>query len=143
MTSEKMLRAVIDTNVLFEGLTQQHSLAGSIIDAWLVDLFQPYTTNALVSEYADVLSRKLSPQRWHQLQPLLGTLLTKTQFVEIHYTWRPISPDPADDHIIDCAMNANAIIVTANLRDFRRAKDMLGVTIMSPFEFVVELAKIE
>ena len=143
MSTGTVLRAVIDTNVVFEGLTQQQGLAGSIIDAWLADLFQAYATNALVSEYADVLSRKLSPQRWQQLQPLLGSLLQKTQFTEIHYTWRPVSPDPADDHIIDCAMNANATIVTANLRDFRKAKEMLGVTVMAPLEFAVELTKIE
>jgi putative PIN family toxin of toxin-antitoxin system len=141
MSIDTVLRAVIDTNVVFEGLTKQGGLAGGIIDAWLADLFQAYASNALAYEYADVLSRKLSEKRWQQLQPVLGALLNKVYFVEIHYSWRPISPDPADDHIIDCAMNVNAIIVTSNIRDFQKAKRMLGVNIMSPLEFVTELAK--
>ncbi|RME49356.1 MAG: PIN domain-containing protein [Caldilineae bacterium] len=133
------LRAVIDTNVVFEGLTKQGSVGGVIIEAWLAGMFQAFVTNALAYEYRDVLSRKLSPGRWQQLRPVLGRLLKNAQFVDTHYSWRPISPDPADDHIIDCAMNGNAIIVTANLRDFRLAQEALGVQVMSPLEFVLKL----
>lgn len=133
------LRAVIDTNVVFEGLTKRETTAGVIIEAWLADTFQAFVTNALAYEYRDVLSRKLSPNRWQRLQPALGTLLKNAQFVTIHYSWRPISPDPGDDHIIDCAMNSNAMIVTANLRDFRLAQESLGVQVMPPLEFVLEL----
>jgi predicted nucleic acid-binding protein len=135
------LRAVIDTNVVFEGLTKRGAIAGVIIDAWLADTFHAFATNALAYEYRDVLSRKLSPIRWQRLQPALGTLLKKTHFVDIHYSWRPISPDPGDDHIIDCAMNSNAIIVTANLRDFQLAQESLGVRVVSPLEFVLELGQ--
>ena len=135
------LHVVVDTNVVFEGLTKRGGIQGIIIDAWLNDVFQAYATNALAYEYADVLSRKLSPNRWLKLQPVLGTLLKKAQFVDIHYSWRPISPDPGDDHIIDCAMNANAIVVTANIRDFQLAQDTLGMRVVSPLEFVVNLTK--
>lgn len=141
MMTANSLRAVIDTNVVFEGLTKQGTTAGVIIEAWLADMFQPFVTNALAYEYRDVLSRKLSPTRWQQLQPALGTLLKKAQFVDVHYSWRPISSDPGDDHIIDCAMDSNAMIVTANLRDFRLAQESLGVQVMSPLEFVLELGQ--
>jgi putative PIN family toxin of toxin-antitoxin system len=133
------LRAVIDTNVVFEGLTKQGGVAGVIIEAWLDDLFQAYVTNALAYEYADVLARKLSSNRWEQLQPVLRTLLRKASFVDIHYSWRPVSPDPGDDHIIDCAMNSAAIVVTTNIRDFQLAQESLGVKVLSPLEFVIEL----
>jgi predicted nucleic acid-binding protein len=132
------LRAVIDTNIVFEGLTKRGTTAGVIIEAWLADTFQAFVTNALAYEYRDVLSRKLSPTRWQRLQPALGTLLRKAQYVDIHYSWRPISPDPGDDHIINCALNCNAMIVTANLGDFRLAQESLGVQVLSPLEFVVE-----
>ncbi len=141
MIPNSPLRVVIDTNVVFEGLTKRGGIAGVIIDAWLDDMFQAYVANALAYEYVDVLSRKLSPSRWLHLQPVLGTLLKKSHFIDIYYSWRPISPDPGDDHIIDCAMNANAIIVTANIRDFQLAQESLGVKVVSPLEFVIELVK--
>jgi predicted nucleic acid-binding protein len=130
------LRAIIDTNVVFTGLTQQGNACGLIIDTWLAGLFQPCVCNTLAVEYADVLSRKLSGERWERLKPVLGTLLRKADFALVHYTWRPASPDPGDDHLIDCAMNANAVLVTENLRDFALAKAALGIQVFSPVAFL-------
>ncbi|WP_263480348.1 PIN domain-containing protein [Oscillatoria salina] len=36
MLARSKPRVVIDTNVVFEGLTKQRSAAGLIVDAWLV-----------------------------------------------------------------------------------------------------------
>ncbi|RMD64650.1 hypothetical protein D6833_04105 [Candidatus Parcubacteria bacterium] len=57
----------------------------------------------------------------------------------IYFSWRPISPDPGDDHVIDCAMNAGALIISANVRDFMRAQEMLGLTVVRPEEFLARL----
>lgn len=135
------MRVVIDTNVVFEGLTKQGGAAGLLIDSWLADLLEVYVSDALVYEYVDVLFRKLSKFRWQELQPVLGTLISKTKFTSIYYSWRPTSPDPGDDLVIDCGMNAAATIVTLNIRDFRRAQKSLGLQIMTPTELIIELAK--
>jgi PIN domain len=74
MSISTSLRVVVDTNVVFEGLTYQGNAAGLIVEAWLANLFQPCVSNALAYEYVDVLSRKLSPDRWQKLQPVLGKL---------------------------------------------------------------------
>lgn len=141
MPSSAPSRVVIDTNVIFEGLTKRGGAAGLIIEAWLVGLLRVYVSNALAYEYADVLSRKLSAARWQRIKPVLGTLLARAEFVPIYYSWRPSSPDPGDDHVIDCAMNAGAIVVSANVRDFQLAKQTLGLRVMTPVEFVHLLAK--
>jgi predicted nucleic acid-binding protein len=135
------VRAVIDTNVLFEGLTRQGSAPGLIIDAWFADLFQPCVSNALAYEYLDVLSRKLSESRWKQIAPVYAALIAKAEFTIIHYVWRLSSPDPADEHLIDCALNAGAILVTFNIKDFEKARTSLGVNVMKPVEFVLKLAE--
>jgi predicted nucleic acid-binding protein len=134
------LRVVIDTNVVFEGLTRQGGAAGLVIDAWRVGLLQVHVSNALAYEYVDVLSRKLSEARWQRLQPVLGTLLSLAEFVTVYYSWRPSSPDPGDEHVIDCAMNAGAVVVTSNVRDFQTARKSLGLKVMTPVEIVIELA---
>lgn len=134
------MRVVIDTNVLLTGLTKQRGAEGLIIDGALAGLFQVYVSNALAYEYVDVLSRKLSSKRWKKLQLVLGTLLRMAQFTPIYYSWRPTSPDPGDDLVIDCAMNADAIVVTSNVRDFSSAKKSLGLSVMNPTEFLTQLA---
>ena len=132
---------VVDTNVVFEGLTRQGGASGFIIEAWLNGLFQAYVSDALAYEYVAVLSEHLSPQRWQAIQTVLSALLTRAEFVTVYYRWRPTSPDPGDDHIIDCAMNAGAIVVTYNIKDFRMAQKGLGLWVMTPVEFVRFLAE--
>lgn len=137
------LQVVVDTNVLLEGLSLQGGAPGLIIDAWRADLFQACVSNALAYEYADVLSRKLSARRWRTLRPVVGALLEKARFVVVYFSWRPISPDKADDHIIDCAMNAGAGVVTGNIRHFRKASESLGLPVWTPVELVYKLASEE
>jgi predicted nucleic acid-binding protein len=142
MTRQRMLQAVIDTNVVFEGLTTQGSAPGLIVEAWLSQLFVACVSNALAYEYTDVLARKLAPRRWHQLQPIVGMLLAWARFVPVYFSWRPMSVDPGDDHVIDCAMNAGVPVVTANVQDFRLAQQTLGLVVLTPVDFVTRLAQI-
>ena len=140
MAEQREVQAVIDTNVLFEGLTNQGNVPGLIIDAWHSGLFTACVSTALAYEYIDVLGRKLSQARWRRLQPVVGVLLTQAQFVPIYFSWRPISPDPGDDHVIDCAMNAGVPVVTLNGGDFRQAEHRLGLVVLTPVDFVTRLA---
>ena len=141
MPSVERIQAVIDTNVLFEGLTRQGGAAGYVIEAWLASQLAVQVSDALAYEYVDVLSRKLSEKRWKMLRPVLGRLLSQAQFVTIYFSWRPISPDKADDKVIDCAMNAAAAIVTSNLRHFQTARELLGLEVLTPLELVLRLAE--
>ena len=113
----------------------------TIIESWLAGLLEVYISDALAYEYVDVLSRKLSPSRWSELQPILGSLLSQTKFTPIYYSWRPTSPDAGDDLVIDCGMNAGATVVTFNIRDFRRARESLGLQVMTPTELIIKLAQ--
>ncbi|WP_072016218.1 putative toxin-antitoxin system toxin component, PIN family [Leptolyngbya sp. KIOST-1] len=134
------LRIVVDTNVVFEGLTKQGGASGLIIDAWLAGLMVTCVSNALAYEYSDVLSRKLLEERWSRLKPVLGRLLSIAQYTNIYFSWRPTSPDRGDDLVIDCAMNAGAIVVTSNIRDFQSARQSLGLRVLTPVQFVGVLA---
>lgn len=137
---EPRLRAVIDTNVVFEGLTKRGGAAGLIMEAWLAGGFDVFVSDALAYEYVAVLSRKLSQARWQRIRPVLEAMLRQAEFVTIYYSWRPASPDRADEHVIDCAMNAGAMVVTSNLRDFEMARQALGLRVVTPVELVNQMA---
>ena len=135
-----MIRAVLDTNVVFEGLSRKGSACGLIVDTWHAGLLTACVSNPLICEYHDVFSRKFSERRWSQLKPLLGELINDHgKFITVWFSWRPVSPDPADDHVIDCAMNARAPVVTSNVRDFRIAERELGLNVMTPVTFLKHL----
>lgn len=134
------MRAVIDTNVLFEGLTKQGGACGLLVEAWRAGALQACVSNTLIFEYLDVLGRKLSLASWNRVEPLLKSLLEQAEFVTIYYTWRPSSPDPGDEHIIDCAMTAGVPVVTFNTRDFRSAQKLLQLEVITPAEALAALA---
>jgi predicted nucleic acid-binding protein len=134
-----VVNAVIDTNILFAGLTDGDVASDLVVEAWRATLFRPCVSTALALEYESTLSKKLAAQRWEQMQPILSTLLDAAVFVHINFTWRPASSDPGDDFVIDCALNANAMIVTQNKRDFRLARRELGLQVMSADDFVALL----
>jgi hypothetical protein len=56
-----------------------------------------------------------------------------------YFTWRPSSPDPGDDLVIDGALNANALLVSSNVRDFRLAQQTLGLRLATPVQFLTLL----
>ena len=81
-------------------------------------------------EYEDILSRKLSKRRWSDLKHIFTDILFRMNLTDIIISYRPSSPDPGDDHVIDCAVNSNIVIVTNNTKDFKLAKRALGIKIL-------------
>ena len=130
-----MLRAVIDTNVVFEGLTHLGPSA-SVVDAWSGGRFQPCVSTALAFEYQDVLARKLAPTRGEAALKALQALLSRCEHVPVHFSYRPASRDPGDDFVVDCVMNSRAVLVTSNVRDFLLASRELGFPILRPADFL-------
>jgi hypothetical protein len=82
MNAMERIRAVIDTNVVFEGLTYREGPAGTIVSAWMAELFQSCVSQALAYEYRDVLARKLDPERWARIRLVLDALCEDVQEIE-------------------------------------------------------------
>jgi len=131
----RLIRVVVDTNVVFEGLTHLGS-AAEVIDAWAARRFQPCISTALAFEYQDVLERKLSPRRGEDVLLALQALLVRCVYVPIRYSYRPSSRDPGDDLVVDCVLNSRAVLVTNNVKDFTGPSKTLGFRIFQPAEFL-------
>ena len=136
-----VLRAVIDTNVMFEGLSKAGTDGDFVVQAWMSELFQPCVSDTLVYEYLDVFTRKFSAARWGRVEPVLQTMLKQSDLAPIFYKWRPSTLDVGDDHVVDTVMNASALLVTYNLKDFRKASQGLGFQLLSPAKFIKLLAE--
>ncbi len=53
--------------------------------------------------------------------------------VESHFMWRPQLRDPADEFVLDAAVNGQADgIVTFNIRDFADAPARFGISLYTP-----------
>lgn len=132
---------MVDTNVLIGGLSRRGP-SGAVIDAWVDRRFTSCVSTALAFEYEEVLVRKLGTRRREEAARALQALLSRSEYVPVRFTFRPASPDPGDDLVIDCVVNAGALLVTDNLRDFRTASRELSFRVLRPEE-LIELLETE
>jgi predicted nucleic acid-binding protein len=57
--------------------------------------------------------------------------------IETHYMWRPQLRDPADEFVLEAAVNGQAAaIVTFNRRDFGNVPATFGIDVLTPAEAI-------
>jgi predicted nucleic acid-binding protein len=102
---------------------------------------------ALALEYEAVLRRAaMREASWAtetELDIVLDGLLARaTRIMPIRTRLRPTLPDPADDMVLECAVQVGAVaIVTMNIRDFRPAYDLYRMDAITPGELLRRLEK--
>lgn len=85
------------------------------------------------------MSNKLKRDKRRLALVALPALLRRAEYVPIYVRVRPMSPDPDDDFVIECAVNARAVVVTHNSKDLRIAEASLGVPVFSTATFLATL----
>jgi predicted nucleic acid-binding protein len=72
----------------------------------------------------------------------LAALVSAAEAVEMNFLWRPRLRDPADELILDAAVNGRAeAVVTHNVRNFRSATLHFGIPTLTPAEYLKELQR--
>lgn len=97
----------------------------------------PLVSTALFLEYEDVLQRPLQREAHgldlQTVSRALRELASLCEAVEPHFRWRPQLSDPADEMVLEVALNGRAdCIVTHNVRDFREAAVKFGFPVLTP-----------
>jgi len=140
------MRVVLDTSVVVAGLRSRLGASNRVLVAVAEGHCKPLVTTALFLEYEAVLLRPeqqlatgLSPS---DIEGFLAALASAAEPVEVDFLWRPQLRDPADELVLEAAVNGRAeAIVTHNVTDFRADAQRFGVATLTPAEFLKELRK--
>jgi putative PIN family toxin of toxin-antitoxin system len=140
------MRVVLDTSVLVAGLRSQLGASNRVLVAVAEKRCVPLVTTALFLEYESVLLRAeqqlATGMNSADVEGFLAAFASAAEPVELNFLWRPQLRDPADEMILEAAVNGRAAaVVTHNVDDFRPAATQFGVRTMTPSEFLKELAK--
>ncbi len=140
------MRVVLDTSVLVAGLRSRLGASNRVLVAVAGRRCVPLVTTAVFLEYEAVLLRPeqqlatgMNPE---DVEGFLAAFASAAEAVELNFLWRPQLRDPADELILEAAVNGRAdAVVTHNVRDFRSATLHFGILILTPVEFLEELRK--
>lgn len=144
MSQSSQMRVVIDTNVLVAAVRSRQGASFALVSSIPTPEFQPCLSVSLYAEWQDVLTRpeNLPPGRTaEEAREFLRYLASQSELQDIHFLWRPFSPDPDDDMVLELAFAAGCQrIITHNVSDFQNS-EQLGVTALTPRDFLNQIRK--
>jgi len=133
---KKMPRLIIDTNILVAATRNAAGPSFALMQLVRRSVVTICCSPALFLEFEDVLKRPeqllVSGLQPSDIDAILNELAGLMEPVATHYQWRPQLRDPADEMVLEAAVNAQAsAIVTYNLRDFKPAQ-RFGILVLNP-----------
>ena len=140
------MRTVVDTSVLVAGLRSQLGASSRLLAAIARRRVRLLVTTAVFLEYEAVLLRpehRLAANLSEaDVSGFLRALAAAAEPVEISFRWRPQLRDPADELMLEAAVNGRAeAIVTHNVTDFEPVSVRFGIRILTPAQLLKELPK--
>ena len=131
------MRFALDTNVIVAGLRNPTGASRRLLALLADEQFEAIASVAMMLEYEAVLKRpkqltafNLTTDEIDQFLDGLATLLIP---ITPFYLWRPQLRDPADEHVLEAAINGRVdAIVTCNVRHVGTAGDRFGVDVYRP-----------
>ena len=135
---------VLDTSVLVAGLRSRRGGSNALLTRVAHEEIKPLVTTALFLEYEDVLlraeQRLATGMSEAAVAGFLAALASASEGVEVHFRWRPQLGDPADEMVLEAAINGRAdALVTHNVTDFAEAAMRFGLRVATPGAFLEEL----
>ena len=136
---------MLDTNVIVAGLRSPSGASAALIDRALKKEFTLLLTVALALEYEAVCSdpaqRIASGLRETEVDVIITALSAVAEPVTPWYLWRPQLHDPADEMVLEVAINGMADgLVTLDRRDFGNVPSRFGIALLSPLEALRRLS---
>ena len=131
------MRLVLDTDVLVAALRSDRGASRQLLISALDSEIEMLVSVPLMLEYEAVLTRPehldvsgLNPTQMNQVLDAVAKVLTP---VHLRFLWRPRLKDPADEMVLETAVNGGADgLVTFNMRHLAAAAREFGIRVFLP-----------
>jgi len=139
----KITRVVLDTNVLVAASRSLNGASFALLLALRNGQFTALASVPLMLEYEAVLKLPeqlaTSGRDAAMTDAFLDALSLFIEPVHLHYLWRPQLRDPADEMVLETALNGRAeALVTLNIADFAPASHF-RLPVLTPGAFLRRL----
>jgi putative PIN family toxin of toxin-antitoxin system len=137
------VRLVLDTNTVVSGLLWNRN-PSLLIDAALQGRVEIFTSEALLLELEDVLPRHKLARRVSASGMSIAQLAARFALLAQRIVPAVISPtsaDPDDDHVLACALAAQADLIVSGDSDLLDLKSYQGIPIVGATEALGRIAR--
>lgn len=133
-------RVVLDTNILVAASRSRLGASFALLQLLRERSFLPLVSVPLLLEYEAVLKRPehlaFGARTTHMVDAFLDAFCLYAEPIHLHYLWRPQTRDPADEMVLETALNgAASALVTLNTADFAVAKNF-KLALLTPGQFL-------
>jgi uncharacterized protein len=127
------MRATLDTNVFVSALVFGGML-GQILDLHTDEGFILCSSPAIIHELRQVLAERFE---WEEedIDTTLEAIFSRAEIVEPTMTITA-SPDPDDNHILECAVTSKSDVIVTGDDDLLRLNPFQGIQILKPRAFL-------
>jgi putative PIN family toxin of toxin-antitoxin system len=135
------MRIVLDTSVVVAGLRTRLAAGNAVLREVAQRHLIPLASPPLFLEYEDVLKRPehrlVHGLSLEAIDEFLAEFAALIEPVEVHFQWRPQTPDPNDEMVLETAINGRAkAVVTYNVADFAAAAKRFKTSVLSPADLL-------
>jgi len=139
----KKQRVVLDTNVLVAASRSRNGASFALLQMLREGRFVALASVPLMLEYEAVLLRMehlaAAGRSPAMVRGFLDALCLLCEPVHLHFLWRPQTRDPADEMVLETALNGRAdALVTMNAADFSAA-GLFGLPVRLPRQLLADL----
>lgn len=141
----KRYRVILDTNVILAAMRSSIGASYLLLAKIGHPRWQSIVTPALMYEYEDVVRRPgavpgLSP---HDITNILDMIYHESHRQIVWFSWRPLSPDPGDDLVVEAAIAGRCdYVVSFNERHLRVVREF-GIEILRPADLLKLIGEIK
>jgi putative PIN family toxin of toxin-antitoxin system len=128
-----MEKIILDTNVLIDGIKDEHSAAWKIVEKVFSEQLILCVSRKLRREYETILRREISDENYRQR---IHALFDIAEEVHVNGFQRIVQDDPEDDKVIATALAAQANVLISEDRHLLDLDPYGDLRIMRPAEFL-------
>ncbi len=146
MAKIHLSRIVLDTSVIVAAFRSRKGASNKLLQFVATGRFRPLASTALFLEYEAVLLRAeqriVTGMSEADVEGALAALASACDPVDVHFRWRPQLSDPADEFVLEAAVNGRAdALVTHNIRDFSAAGERFELRVITPQQCLKEMSR--
>jgi len=135
------MKIVLDTDVVVAAMRSPSGASAELVRMARRNQIRLAASVSLFIEYESVCSRQEHIEAAglvaNDIPVFLDALASLVEPVPIHFLWRPQCHDPADELVLEAAVNAQAdALISFNLKHFTTAAHRFGLRLSQPGPFL-------